>query len=129
MPTVSGRAKLCRWNAGAADAKVRVKTPSGNKVDLKAGKSGKLSFTETGELGIYEVQSGGKTVDRFAVNLFDPAESDIRPNPSPSIKVGEVKVEGEVTSEASRKEIWKTLALIGLAILAVEWYIYNRRIY
>ena len=113
----------------AAEAKVRIKTPSGAQVDLKSGKSGKMSFTETSELGIYEVQSSGKTVDRFAVNLFNPAESDIRPNPSPSITLGDVVVKGAVSSEASRKEIWKVLVLIGLAILAGEWYIYNHRIY
>jgi hypothetical protein len=113
----------------APEAQVRIKTPVGNNVDLKSGKSGKLSFTETAELGIYEVQSSGKTVDRFAVNLFDPAESDIRPNPSPSIKVGDVEVKGETASEVTRKEIWKALALIGLAILALEWYIYNRRVF
>jgi hypothetical protein len=113
----------------AADMELRVKTPQGKFIDVKSGKSGKLSFTETSELGIYEVQTGGKTIDQFAVNLFDPAESDIRPDPSPSIKLGEVKVQGEATTQASRKEVWKFLALIGLAILLLEWYIYNRRIY
>jgi hypothetical protein len=121
-------------DVGKTGASVRVKTPSGGVAELKAGKSGKLSFTETSELGIYEVQTGGKTVDRFAVNLFNPAESDIRPNLSPDnqtleIKVGETVVKGEASSESARKEIWKILVIIGLAILAVEWYIYNHRIY
>ncbi len=104
-------------------------SPTGGKTDLKSGKLGKLSFTETGELGIYHVQSGGKAIDQFAVNLFDPGESDIRPNRSPSIKVGDVEVKGEGVWQAARKEIWKTVVLIGLAVLLVEWYIYNRRIY
>jgi hypothetical protein len=104
-------------------------SPSGGKTDLKSGKLGKISFTETGELGIYRVQSGGKTIDQFAVNLFDPGESDIRPNRSPSIKVGDVEVKGENVWQAARKEIWKTVVLLGLAVLLVEWYIYNRRIY
>ena len=104
-------------------------SPSGGKIDLKSGKLGKLSFTETAELGIYRVQSGGKTVDQFAVNLFDPGESDIRPNRSPTIKVGDVEVKGETAWKAARKDIWKTVVLIGLAVLLVEWYIYNRRIY
>jgi hypothetical protein len=43
--------------------------------------------------------------------------------------VGDVEVKGEAASQAARKEIWKTLVLIGLAVLAAEWYIYNRRIY
>jgi hypothetical protein len=104
-------------------------SPRGGKTDLKSGKLGKLSFTETGELGIYHVQSGGKAIDQFAVNLFDPGESDIRPNRSPAIKVGDVEVKGEGVWQAARKEIWKTVVLIGLAVLLVEWYIYNRRIY
>ncbi len=104
-------------------------SPTGGKTELKSGKLGKLSFTETGDLGIYHVQSGGKTIDQFAVNLFDPGESDIRPNRSPSIKVGDVEVKGEGVWQAARKEIWKTVVLIGLAVLLVEWYIYNRRIY
>jgi hypothetical protein len=111
------------------EATVHIKPPSGPNVDMKAGKTGKLSFTETNDLGIYELRSGGKTADRFAVNLFNAAESDIRPNPSPAIKVGDVEVKGEAASQAARKEIWKTLVLIGLAVLAAEWYIYNRRIY
>ena len=67
--------------------KLSVVSPSGGKTELKSGKLGKLSFTETWDLGIYRVESGGKTIDQFAVNLFDPGESDIRPNRSPSIKV------------------------------------------
>jgi hypothetical protein len=40
-----------------------------------------------------------------------------------------VEVKGENVWKAARKEIWKTVVLIGLAVLLVEWYIYNRRIY
>jgi hypothetical protein len=106
-----------------------ITSPSGGKTDLKSGKLGKLSFSGTGELGIYHVQMGGKTINRFAVNLFDPGESDIRPNRSPAIKVGDVEVKGESVWKVARKEIWKTVVLIGLAVLLVEWYIYNQRIY
>jgi hypothetical protein len=108
---------------------LRITSPTGTKIDLKAGNLGKVSYAETGDLGIYYVQSGGKTVDRFSVNLFDPGESDIRPNRSPTIKVGDVQVKGESALAAARKEIWKSIILIGLAVLLAEWYIYNRRIY
>jgi hypothetical protein len=104
-------------------------SPSGMKTDLKPGKMGKLSFADTGELGIYRVLSGNKTTEQFAVNLFDAGESDIRPNRSPSIKVGDMEIKGEGVWQAARKEIWKFVILIGLATLLVEWYIYNRRIY
>ncbi len=90
---------------------------------------GKAVLSDTGELGVYEVRSGGKTVRRFAVNLFSPAESAIRPDTSPAIKIGDVKVDGERSWEAGRREIWKYLALAGLAVLLLEWYIYIRRVY
>jgi len=111
------------------DLNLCIVSPSGGKTNLKTGKMGKLSFAETAELGVYQVQTGGKTTHRFTVNLFDARESDIRPNSSPSIKVGDVEVKGETAWKSSRKEIWKTVVLIGLAVLLVEWYIYNRRIY
>jgi hypothetical protein len=113
-------------NAGAA---LQVRTPSDKIIDLKAGPSGRSLFSDTKELGIYEVRSGGKILQRFAVDLFDPLESDIRPDPSPSIKVGDVVVSGETGWQVHRKEIWKYLVLIGLAVLLTEWYIYIRRIF
>jgi len=80
-------------------------------------------------LGIYDVRSGEKTVRRFAVNLFDPAESAIRPPSAPAIKIGEFEITGESGSEQARWEIWKYLVLAALVVLLLEWYIYIRRIY
>jgi hypothetical protein len=116
-------------DAPRAGAALQIRTPSGKKFDLKANASGKLPFTETKELGFYEVRSGSKILQRFAVDLFDPQESNIRPNLSPSIKVGDVEVKGVTSWQPDRKEIWKYLVLAGLVVLGIEWYIYNRRIY
>ena len=80
-------------------------------------------------MGIYEAQVKGKTFERFAVNLMDAAESDIRPKPDPAIKIGYVEVAGQRGWQAGHREIWKELLLLGLAVSLVEWYIYNRRIY
>ena len=65
---------------------VEVRTPSGKTVPLGRAVAGRCAFTATGELGVYEAQANGKTFQRFAVNLFDPAESDIRPDPEPQSK-------------------------------------------
>ncbi len=62
-------------------AAVEVRTPTGKAVALGRAVSGRCMFTATNELGIYEAQANGKTFQRFAVNLFDPAESDIRLDP------------------------------------------------
>ena len=119
-----------------AQAELSVRLPAGAAVDLKGGKLGKFNFTDTEELGPYELRSEGETLRWFAVNLFHPAESDIRldgasegdvdTDREPSIKIGYVEVKGE---KAVRREIWKGLLLLGLAVLLLEWYIYNRRVY
>ena len=43
----------------------------------------------------YRILSGGKAVRQFAVNLLDPAESDIRPPADPAIKIGYVEIAGK----------------------------------
>lgn len=110
----------------AAAEGVTVRTPTGKTV--RPGQAaGRLSFSETTELGPYAVQSGGATVERFAVNLFQPSESDIPPRQT--IQLGWVQVEGQSAWASVRREIWKLLLLAGLAVLLLEWYIYNRRVY
>ena len=115
--------------APAAGAKIRVKTQSKKHFELVADESRKVNFTNTDELGVYQVQSGGKTLGQFAVNLLCSAESDIRPDPRPTIQIGYVEVAGQSVWKAARREAWKWLLLAALAVLLLEWYIYNRRVY
>jgi hypothetical protein len=108
---------------------LQVRIPGGETVALEETRPGKYVFTATSKLGIYEVRSAGKTGRRFAVNLFDGPESDIRV--SPEIKIGRGEAVESPTSgwETARRELWKWLLLAGLVVLAVEWYVYNRRVW
>ena len=69
----------------------------GPMAHLPPNPSGKLTYTDTDELGVYRVAAGGKLVRQFAVNLLDPAESEIRPPAEPSIKIGYVEVAGKTS--------------------------------
>jgi hypothetical protein len=40
-----------------------------------------------------------------------------------------VDVKAEVGRAPTRKEIWKAVLACALAVLVIEWYIYNRRVY
>jgi len=111
------------------NARLRVRTPSGKTFDMKGGPAGKVDFTNTDELGVYQVQDGDNTLRRFAVNLCNSAESNIRPDAKPAIQIGYVEVPGRRTWESARREAWKWLLLAGLGVLLLEWYIYNRRVY
>jgi hypothetical protein len=103
-----------------------VRLPDGEVVKLTEGRLGRFTFTKTGQLGVYGLL-GDKAPQHFAVNLFLPSESDIRPQTA--IKVGNVTVSGQKGSIFSRREVWKLLLLGGLGVLLLEWYIYNRRVY
>ncbi len=114
--------------APAPGGKISVKSPSGDITKDKADASAKLDFTNTDELGVYEVEADGKLLRRFAVNLFDPTESNIPPQAEPVIKIGHVEVTGQSHRDVARQETWRWILLAGLAILLLEWYIYNRRV-
>jgi len=58
------------------DSALDVTTPSGRKAPLKVT-SNPVLFADTAEAGIYTYRSAGRE-GRFAVNLLDEAESDIR---------------------------------------------------
>jgi hypothetical protein len=108
---------------------LEVRPPSGTTVALPPSPSGKLMFTATSELGVYQVHSGGKLVQQFAVNLLDATESNIRPPAEPSIKIGYVDVAGKTGWVAGRREWWRNLILLGLGIALWEWLTYLRRVY
>ncbi len=106
-----------------------VQVPSGATEHLPPSSSGKRTFTATDELGVYRILSGGKLVRQFAVNLLDPAESNIRPEADSIIKIGYVEVAGKTGWVAGHCEIWRELVLAGLAIALLEWFLYLRRVH
>lgn len=99
-----------------------VTRPDGSSIVLKRTRDA-FEFQDTTALGIYEARVGDERI-RFAVNLFSEAESAIRP--AARVSVGAVAAES--TPYRVRREWWKPLVLCGLAVLLLEWYIYNRRV-
>ena len=85
-----------------------------------------FTYEQTERLGIYQVQWSGATQQRFAVNLLDAGESNLEPRPA--FRVGDVRVVAGQTPRQPR-DLWKYVALAAFALLLVEWYFYNRRIY
>ncbi len=107
--------------------RLTVQTPSHERMQIERTSGGTYPFTSTGQLGVYEAIASGKIVQRFAVNLFDPGESDIRARAD--LKIGHTQVTGQRQVETTRREAWKWLLLVALGVLLAEWYIYNRRVY
>ncbi len=113
----------------AAAEAVRVTLPDGAQQTLTVG-SGPLVFADTGQIGMYTVEaleSGAPAASaRFAVNLFEPLESDIRPRPA--VAVGRQIVAPGARDQVGQAEFWPLLALAALLLLLLEWHIYHRRL-
>ncbi len=83
--------------------------------------NGILTFQGTENTGIYSIRDGDLT-DRFAVNLLNDRESDIKPlraMPGSSKNLAEAAA----LSRAGR-EVWRALLMIALALLLLEWLYY-----
>jgi len=120
-------------------SRLTVVLPDGSTRQVDAPAAGKLAFHDTEQPGVYEVRAGDKLAARFAVNLFDRDESDVRLRPRQddrggletveSLTIGYTDVAAESPSSPVRKELWTMLLMAALAVLVLEWYIYNRRVY
>jgi hypothetical protein len=109
-------------------ARLDVVSPSGQRETvMRDGDT--FVFTRTEELGFYTVFEGTskQPSQRFAVNLFNRRESDVRPEQQ--VKFEYKTVSADRGAEPTRQEAWKWLLILALLVLLVEWYIYNRRVY
>jgi Ca-activated chloride channel family protein len=116
---------------------VTVNRPDGSSARL-IPEGSRAVFADTGQLGVYEVtwnqtepaSSRGVEEDEtiqahFAVNLFSPQESDVRPAETlPLLATGES--EGNQPSGQVRREWWRSLVFLALALLLAEWLVYHR---
>jgi hypothetical protein len=106
----------------------RVRLPDGSTQTV-AVEEGRLTFADTGQLGAYEVTllagDQPQLAGSFAVNLFSPEESRIAP--ADAITIGQSQVErGAGEEEVGQRELWPWLAILALAVLVAEWWVYHR---
>ncbi|HVT30056.1 MAG TPA: hypothetical protein VHE81_18715, partial [Lacipirellulaceae bacterium] len=113
--------------------------PIGRKFAVHRREGDIFRIQDTNLPGVYEVEQGQKVIERFAVNLFDRQESDVRVRPSQNesastvrpadIRIGNIDVRATVGPTPTRIEAWKAVLACALFVLILEWYIYNRRVY
>lgn len=103
---------------------ITVLNPKGAEVELKRTSRADYLYTQTTQLGTYTAQ-WKKERYRFAVNLFDPNESNLEPRGS--VKIGDVDIAAGAQREQLR-DLWRWPILLGLGVLLLEWWVYNRRV-
>jgi len=100
-------------------------TPDG-KTTVVAVHNNRATFTETGKCGLYRFRVDAEHSAARVVNLLDAAESNTAPGETlPWTK----PVAASLAARKENREFWPWLVVVGLTIMMLEWYIYNRRVY
>jgi Ca-activated chloride channel homolog len=106
--------------------------PTGSRHSVKP--EGRLAyFSDTERRGIYQVEAarpsrgdGGDFRQEFAVNLLNRRESANKP--AEQLQFGRRPVTAGTGSVRTAREFWRWLVLLALLVLAIEWWVYHRRI-
>jgi Ca-activated chloride channel homolog len=83
-----------------------------------------LIVGDTLKQGLYQVTAGTNHL-RFCVNLVDAFESNLTPRDE--LPLGKYDRVAATTVKRANLELWRWLALAGLAMLLFEWWFYHKR--
>jgi hypothetical protein len=101
--------------------------PDGARVTLAPDTFGMAYYGGTQRVGIYQIDGGLPGRDRFAVNLEDDWESDIKP-PGGPLKVANQEVREVAAIKTATPEVWRWFVGAALLVVLLEWWVYNRRV-
>lgn len=122
-PTQPGREKALR--PGAAKS-LSVTRPDGTTKTFERGKRPDYTYTDTGAIGLYTAEWDGH-IRRFAVNLIPSADHDEGDLACASeVTVGARTIAADMVRKQPQ-DLWKYVVLAGLAVILLEWWIYNKR--
>ncbi len=108
----------------APDAKeLRINGPMGSHT-IKIPEAGDFVLPALDHVGLYTLDLPIPGYQRMAVNLLDTNESNLIPSKQPPGDIGT-----RVASGKSRIELWWWLALAGVPLLMIEWFVYTRRVH
>jgi hypothetical protein len=126
---IPGEALALRLPAGSRDVEIVV--PGGERAKVTADPEGNLSWGPVERAGLYRIEflapgSSERAVRFAAVNIADAAESRIAP--LESLSLGNTNVQGISVAASRRGALWPWVLALGLAILIVEWWYYQRQV-
>lgn len=118
---------------------VRLLTPdSDRRAELQPATDGRIAYGPIRRAGLYEATwvgpaaagdatDGSRVIRTYAANLLDPQESDIAAAPLLRITGETVQAQTADDTEATHR-LWPYAILLALAILMLEWFVYNRKV-
>jgi hypothetical protein len=103
-------------------------TPGQTGASARVDATGAAYFGGTSRVGVYRVRDGVPGRDAFAINLEDADESDIAPPPGPLRIEGAGDLTRIEAVQTATPEVWRWFVGAALALVLLEWWVYNRRV-
>lgn len=111
----------------------------GSPQRLEPASDGRIVYGPIDRTGIYMVrwvgsqtasdfEDGSRIARLYAANLLNPNESDITPAPELTLASDIIRAQGTTRQEVTRR-LWPWLVLVALAIVMLEWWVYNRKVH
>jgi Ca-activated chloride channel homolog len=104
----------------------RVTGPRGNVVDAISTENGILNGVAAPATGLYRVTEGGTEVAKIGVSLLDSMETSLVPVHQLQFREN-LQVAATSTRLDADRPLWPIILLVGLGILLVEWWYFQRR--
>ena len=101
-----------------------IRTPIGEREDI-VPTANPFAYKMTNNVGVYRVVEGNKRT-KFAVNLADEKESDIRTPSLSELSLGS-SLEIQSTPVPVQYSLWLILAICVAAALMLEWFVWLRQ--
>ncbi|MEW5958274.1 MAG: VWA domain-containing protein [Chloroflexota bacterium] len=108
--------------------RLRLTGPDGRQVAYKV-EAGRVSLPPLRQTGLYRLafEPEGPAAAQFAVNFFNPSESTLTPHARLAVTADPVPESPEAAGlSPARREWWRPLAAVALALLVIEWLVYQR---
>ncbi|MBL8963152.1 MAG: VWA domain-containing protein [Phycisphaeraceae bacterium] len=132
-----------RLPVGARDAKIRLPASSDrsgpSEESLSVAPDGRIVYGPIRVRGLYEVGwtgpaaagdsvGDGSSRRMYAANLLDPSESDIGASDEIALASRVVRARAGSAVESDRP-LWRWFLLAALAVVMLEWFVYNRKVH
>jgi len=129
----SGGVAELRFPPGTVSAEVTEPSGATRTLEIHSGDDA-LRVAGLGEAGFYQVElhdADGALLraTEFAVNLSSQSESQIAP--VEELRLGDERdpIAAQASAEPPQRDLWKWATLVALALIMLEWWVYNRRVY
>jgi hypothetical protein len=106
---------------------VKVHRPDGIIDSIPAASYQSIYYAQTRKVGPYRIEPGLPRYNVFAVNLFNTTESDVAP--ADRVQLGGAAIEAKAGMVPINRPAWRYFLLGLLALLILEWIVYNRRVF